>query len=134
MLLFRFYWRLSNPTPAYDHNTPRWQQYLAHITHWSFYGLLFAIIIVGWVMSSTGKHPLSFWAWFDATLPMAKNKSLHELGEQLHLILAWIIVALLSLHVAAAWWHHRIKKDNILRRMLPTQLTTTPEPTDRGTL
>ena len=36
-----------------------------------------------------------------------------------HVTIAWIIIALLVLHIGAALKHHFIEKNNVLRRMLP---------------
>jgi cytochrome b561 len=39
-------------------------------------------------------------------------KEIHELGANL-------ILALAALHAAAALWHHFVRRDNVLTRMLP---------------
>jgi len=36
-----------------------------------------------------------------------------------HGAMAWAIIALVVLHVAAALKHHLVEKDNVLTRMLP---------------
>lgn len=42
---------------------------------------------------------------------------------------AWLMTALLGLHVAAALRHHLILRDDVLRRMLPGRgASTPPEP------
>lgn len=50
---------------------------------------------------------------------MEKDEALNELASLAHLGFAWIIVALLVIHVGAALRHHYFKKDETLRRMMP---------------
>jgi cytochrome b561 len=37
----------------------------------------------------------------------------------LHRLFAFLLVALIALHVGAALYHHFIRRDGVLRRMLP---------------
>ncbi|UVC06860.1 cytochrome b/b6 domain-containing protein [Rhizobium sp. TH2] len=37
----------------------------------------------------------------------------------LHVAGAWIILGMVALHVAAAFWHALVKRDDVLERMLP---------------
>jgi len=43
-----------------------------------------------------------------------------------HYISAFIITGLVTLHVAAALWHHFIRRDDVLRRMLPAKPAAHP--------
>jgi cytochrome b561 len=43
---------------------------------------------------------------------------LAEVLTLVHRIMAWTLVALLAAHVPAALWHHFIRRDDTLRRML----------------
>ncbi len=36
-----------------------------------------------------------------------------------HETLAWIAIALIVIHVSAALYHHFLRRDGVLRRMLP---------------
>jgi cytochrome b561 len=53
-----------------------------------------------------------------------KNKSLYEALLMTHSTLAWVLGAVVALHVAAALKHHFMLKDDVLRRMLPFTNTT----------
>lgn len=50
---------------------------------------------------------------------MEKNEDLNQLASLAHLGFAWIIVALVVMHIGAALAHHVVKKDETLRRMVP---------------
>ena len=49
-------------------------------------------------------------------------------GACLHAALGWILVALVTLHVAAAAKHHLIDRDATLTRMLPFAATRRNDP------
>lgn len=117
----RLGWRISNrghnpPLPA---DLKGYERFLAHLTHEGLYLLLFAMPLTGWVMSSAKNYPVS---WFGfATLPdfVSPNERLFEVMQATHGVLAGTLVALATLHILAALKHHFIRKDNVLRRMLP---------------
>jgi cytochrome b561 len=121
LAVLRLGWRLSNrgsnpPLPA---DLKGYERFLAHLTHEGLYVLLFAMPLTGWVMSSAKNYPVS---WFGfATLPdfVAPNEALFDAMVAAHGVLAWMLVALATLHILAAFKHHFIRKDNVLRRMLP---------------
>jgi cytochrome b561 len=39
----------------------------------------------------------------------------------IHEVVAWVLIALVALHAAAALFHYFIRGDSILQRMLPAQ-------------
>jgi len=43
----------------------------------------------------------------------------HEIFETTHVVLAWSMIGLIPLHIAAALYHHYGRGDNALLRMLP---------------
>ena len=118
-MIFRVIWRFISPSPPYPDTMKPIEKRLAHLSDYTLYLVIFLLIFGGWAMSALGGHTTYFWGWFDVTLPLPLNKDLEHIGETIHLILAWVIVGLLIMHVGAALMHHFVKKDNILRRMLP---------------
>jgi cytochrome b561 len=117
-MLLRLIWRLINTTPRYPAQTPSWQITVAKTVHWCFYISIISTIIIGWLVSSTGKHGITLWGWFDAALPTGRNRALHHLTEAWHYWLAWLIVGLITLHIAAALKHWLVNRDRIMQRML----------------
>jgi cytochrome b561 len=81
--------------------------------------LLFAMPLSGWMMSSARGFPVSWFGFF--TLPdlVPKNKSLYRALLTTHETLAWVLAAVVTLHVAAALKHHFMLRDDVLRRMVP---------------
>jgi cytochrome b561 len=51
---------VSNALPRLVEALPDWQKVAARFVHLSFYGLMFALPITGWLMSSAAGIPVSF--------------------------------------------------------------------------
>lgn len=119
LAIVRLAWRFLHKPPAFPATMSEGEKWLARLTHWALYLLIFIMPLSGWLMSSTGGRSVQ-WFW-TFTFPdlMAKNEALHEAFEETHEILAWTLLVLASFHVLAAIWHMVVKKDGLLRRMLP---------------
>lgn len=117
MMLFRAVWALTNPKPALPQNTPWWQHVAERGVHYSIYAALIVMPIAGWVQSA--KYP-PYLGKISLGLPVSPdNKLLHSIAKNTHYYVAFVIIALVSIHILAALYHEIIKKDNVLRRMLP---------------
>ncbi len=118
LMILRGIWALMNPKPLLPLGTPRWQYAAERITHFSLYALLIAMPLSGWIGSvAAGYLPHFFGLSFG--LPVPESKSINDVSFLIHKIIAFTIIALVSLHILAALYHHVIKKDDILLRMMP---------------
>lgn len=124
LAVLRLGWRLANrgrnpPLPA---ELKPFERFLAHVTHYGLYLLLFALPLTGWAMSSAKNYPVSWFGFF--TLPnfVAPSEDLFAALRSTHGFLAGTLVVLATLHVLAALVHHFRRRDNVLRRMLPLRL------------
>ncbi len=133
--LARLGWRLMNPPPPLPDGMRAWEKLSAHALHMTFYVLIIAIPITGWMMVSTSPKniPTMFltlfnWPhiWFLAGLAVEQKKVLVGVFHETHEILAFTIIGLLVLHIGAALKHQYINKDNAMARMLPWMGKTTP--------
>jgi cytochrome b561 len=119
LVALRLAWRLSNRSPVLPGPAPAWEGLAARITHVLLYALMLAIPLSGWVMASAKNVPFRvFWLlpWPDIVQP---SESLGETAGAIHAALATLLLAVVSLHVAAALRHHLILRNDVLRRMLP---------------
>jgi cytochrome b561 len=120
MLVFiRLAWRVTHQPPALPASMPKTMQLAAHAGHLALYGLMLAIPLTGWLMSSAKGFQT---VWFGIVpLPdlLQKNKALGDLLRQVHEALNLLLVAMIAVHVLAALKHHFIDRDDILKRMLP---------------
>lgn len=133
--LARLGWRLLNPPPPLPDNMKRWEKLSAKTLYVIFYVLIIAIPISGWAMVSTSPKniPTMFltlfhWPhiWFLAQMAVEQKKAIIGDLQEVHEILAYGIIALVVLHIGAAFRHQWIKKDGEMARMVPALGKTIP--------
>jgi cytochrome b561 len=120
LVLVRIGGRLYAGAPRPVPGTPTWQARIASLTHFLLYALLLAMPLSGWLYdSASGLRPFR---WFGLVLVpklSGPNEGLSELSHDGHELLFWVLVALVALHAAAAFYHHIFQNDATLSRMLP---------------
>jgi cytochrome b561 len=107
LMVVRLTWRLGDTVPPLPRTTPRWQRMAARSIQGSFYVLLFALPISGWLLS----------------LPKALDPHGKDVVKEVHEVLGNVLLVLAALHVGAGLKHHFIDHDNVLSRMLPAWLS-----------
>ena len=119
LAIIRLVWRWLNPVPTLDGLAKSWEKLLAHLSHLLLYGLIFALPLSGWLMSSARGFGVAWFGFF--TLPdlVAKDNALYEQLKDLHHLLFAALVVVALLHIAGALKHHVIDKNEVLKRMLP---------------
>lgn len=126
LALLRMAYRMVIPGPVNDADHPGWQRTAAHLTHYAFYLLFFALPVSGWAMlSATGREiELSLFGlpWphlpFE-TLSRETRWRLEEWAEQIHWLAVWGMLLLIPAHVGAALKHYFWDKDDVLPAMAP---------------
>ena len=119
LVVLRSIWVFSGPRPGLPDSVPRWQRITAKSLHHTFYLLMFAIPISGYVMTSHAQKPLSIYGLFE--LPLLFGEQNFDKAKEVfevHETLAEILLVLILVHIAIALKHHFMDKDTILRRML----------------
>ncbi len=117
--VLRLAWRFTHPAPPLPDSLPPFMRMAAHGGHFMLYGLLIAMPLAGWVHSSAAGFPVVWFAVLPLPDPIGPNKAVSELFSMLHWLGAWALVLLLIAHIGAALWHHMVKHDDVLTRMLP---------------
>lgn len=115
LMLFRLAWRATHPPPALP-PIPAWQVHAAHINHWLLYACLFVQPVSGYLGSVFSGYPVRY---FGVLLPswVAKNEPIKDLLSTIHLVNSWLLVAAITIHVLAAFKHHIVDGNGLLRRM-----------------
>ena len=121
LAVLRLLWKRYNRqhSPSLPADLKPYEVWLARLTHHGLYGLLLLLPLSGWMMSSAKNYPVS---WFGlAVLPdlVSPSQTLFVLLKALHEILADLLVVLALVHVGAALVHHFVRRDDVVRRMLP---------------
>lgn len=118
LVVVRLAWRVKKPVPALPTGMPRWQTVASHISHWSLYGLLLAMPVTGWLMSSASAYSVSWFNLFVLPDFVGPDPELKEVFEEIHETMAKVLFALALLHIAAAVKHAIVDKDGVLSRMV----------------
>lgn len=119
-------WRLIALAPEMPASMPDLQRKAARAVHALLYFTIFLMAMTGWAMISASDKPSIFFQftpipllpWL-SDLPAASKKAYHELFEHTHGFLAYVLLALVALHIAAALYHGTVLKDGILSTMTP---------------
>lgn len=101
LTVIRVGWRLTHPAPPLPAGMSRLTAVAAKSTH----GLLYLAILTQPVLG--------------LLTVTAFGKSIGRWPRDLHVVLSYVIFAIVVLHVSAALWHQVIRRDGLLRRMLP---------------
>ena len=123
MLVFVLVWprlaaRFSGPAPVIRPEPASWMQSAAKLGHLALYALMIITPLLGWLTLSASGKPIPF---FGLELPAltGENKELAKQLEEVHETIGTLGYFLIGGHVAAALYHHVIKRDNTMTRMLP---------------
>ena len=115
----RLAWRATHTPPPLPDVMPAWQRRAASGLHFLLYLLLFAIPLSGWLMSSAKGFQTVYFGVLPLPDLIGKDKALGDALQEVHEMLNYGLLALVSAHVAAALKHQFIDRNGILARMLP---------------
>lgn len=119
LVLPRLWFRTRNTPPPITPAPERWEDRLANLTHYLLYAFLLVQPLLGIVtlqIKGQAVNPLglSLLPSFMAT----PNRALAHQFEEIHGTLGQIFYWVIGLHILAALWHHFMRRDDTLRRML----------------
>ncbi len=126
LMVLRLFLKLRSTVPGYPASLTAAHIFVAKTMHGLLYALLFAVPLLGWagvtaypaLITVAGYHlPAMPWVTQDPALA----KQLFEL----HGTLAFVLVAFVVCHIAAALVHLFVKRDGIFERMWPSKSVTT---------
>jgi len=129
LLAFRLGWRLTNPHP--EPIGKPWEKRAAAWLHRLFYGLIAAIAVSGYLITTADNQALSVFGWFEIPATLSGFENQADAAGAVHEWLANLLITLVVLHSLAALKHHFIDHDPTLRRMLGLGgMSSPPSPTD----
>lgn len=117
--LLRLAWRWLNPSPA-GLSEKRWENLVAHLAHMALYLMMLALFVSGYLISTADGDPIKVFEWFAVPATLTGDNQ-EDIAGKIHNLLAWGLMALVVLHMAAALKHHFFTKDRTLVRMLKSK-------------
>ena len=120
LTLIRLWYRLRNPPPPYPPDMPDWRRIAAVWSHRLLYFLLIALPLTG--LTAVSDAP-------GATTPLIGgiplptvpgiDEATGDLSGDVHVLLVWTTIALLVLHIGAAFYEQFFARAGVAYRMPP---------------
>lgn len=112
-------WHFLNPKPPYPSSVPKHAAKASHIVQALMFFFMLALPVTGYVMSTAGGYGVHWFGLFDWPALIAKSKPVAGTAHSGHYYLSLVLLGVFVLHAGAALFHHFVKKDQVLNRMLP---------------
>lgn len=125
----RLIWRALNPTPDPPEGAQEIEKLIARGGHIALYVLMIAVPVTGWLMASSS--PLNDEGAYPERIPnmvfgLFEMPDPYEVGDRettrfwgsVHFWSGIGLAALLTVHALAAMWHHFVRGDSVMTRML----------------
>ena len=119
VIIIRILTRMRLGSPASVSSVTPVEENVARVTHFLLYALLVAVVTIGIVLTFYRDNPLSFFGLFTIPSPIAPDRETARTIQGLHELGANALMILAGLHALAALWHHYVRRDDVLERMLP---------------
>jgi cytochrome b561 len=110
-------WRVGMADHATGLSRP--MKLAAHLAHLGLYALLLALPLLGLATSQAHAVKVRLLGLWQLPTLVAADPDLADTLSDWHLWAAWLLLALVVMHVLAAWWHHAHRRDGVLAAMLP---------------
>ena len=115
LIVLRIVWRLTHKAPALPDAVSKWQQKAAGAAHGLLYVLMIAMPLSGFLQSSFSKYSTKFWGIKLPRLAEA-DPAMREVFTSIHECLAFALIALIIIHLAAVV-KHRLAGNSVSDRM-----------------
>lgn len=124
LILFRLRWRSTHPAPYMPETMHSWERIAAKLTHSALYVLMVAIPLAGIGYVLARGRPIDF-GFFQIIYPLDQVISRNTAGvlKNIHEFLGQAVLAVALVHATVAVWHHYVRMDDVLDRMLPIRKT-----------
>ncbi|MFM7422305.1 MAG: cytochrome b [Alphaproteobacteria bacterium] len=118
----RLIWRRLSPPPSLPNDMPKMMRAASAAVHHSLYALLILQPILGFMATNAWGFPMrgatAYLGFIEFPKFMEAWESLAKILSLLHSIGGWLLVVLIALHIGGALFHHAIRRDGTLMRMI----------------
>ena len=115
-MLLRVGFRLVQPAPPVERSAL--QRIAAHTVHWLLYVFLIIMPVSGFLATNAHGFPLQWFGVVTIWSPLGKSPEIAPTLSAIHEWSAWIVLGLFALHILAVIFHHLIRRDATLYRIL----------------
>jgi len=117
VVYFRIAYRLTHPPAPLPPEIPDFYRIAGQSVHYLLYALLTVQPVLGWIGTSAYRAPVHFF-WTEVPPIWPENRVCSDLVFWVHLGIGLAIAALVCLHAGAGLFHHFIRRDVVLMRMV----------------
>jgi cytochrome b561 len=117
LALIRLAVRLRRGAPPLPADLPEPMKLAAHLSHYALYALMIGMPLIGWAMLSAAAYPVVLYGGVHLPAILPQSDSLHTLLWDAHFYLAFVLFALVLMHVAAALFHALVRRDGVFESM-----------------
>ena len=114
--IIRITWRWINTNPEIS-GSPI-EKKAAHYVHLLLYGVMLALMITGYLISTADGRGIEVFGLFEVPAMSVSFENQEDIAGDIHWLLAWSLILMVTLHAMAAIKHHVINKDNTLLKMI----------------
>lgn len=119
LLLIRLIWNLMSKRPELDASLKTHERKLAHVAHVALYGMMIAIPVTGFAMTSFHGYPTFFFVWELEPLWAPSDTATIIWGTMHKYLLPYLLYIILGAHILGALKHHFVDKhEKALKRMV----------------
>lgn len=119
LILVRIAWRLMHKPPELPEGMRPWERAAAGFGHLALYALMIAVPVLGMATTYARGRSIDFGVFTIPALGPGLPRPTAKMIKELHEFVAKAILLLAGAHAASALWHHYVRHDDVLTRMLP---------------
>jgi cytochrome b561 len=116
VMLLRLGLRMTRPSPPRVASAI--ERLAAAVVHGMLYVFLVLMPVSGFLATNAHGFPLKWFGLFTVWSPIGKSPDIAWTLSAIHEWSAWILLGLVALHIGAALFHHVVRRDETLYRIL----------------
>jgi cytochrome b561 len=119
LTLVRLAWRSRARLPSLPADLPAIQIMAARATQYLLYALLLAQPVLGLLHSIALGARIDLFFVIELPAMVSRDKVLSDAAISAHNLVANLMLVVVALHAAAALFHHFVRRDGVMKAMLP---------------